>query len=60
LWNASSSAYLLVLGRVLTSAVFILNAVGVIDESIPARELVERGALPRLVPAMMLAARAEN
>jgi putative oxidoreductase len=50
--------YLLVLGRILISAVFILNALGVIDQSVPARELVERGAPPRLVPAMMLAARA--
>jgi hypothetical protein len=27
-------------------AVFILNALGVIDESIPARELVKRGSTP--------------
>src|ERR1700691_5281964 len=36
----------------------ILNALGVIDQSIPAREIVERGAPPRLVPAMMWAGRA--
>jgi putative oxidoreductase len=50
--------YLLVLGRVLISTVFILNALGIIDQSIPAREMVERGAPPRLVPAMMWAGRA--
>jgi putative oxidoreductase len=52
------AVYLLVLGRVLMSVVFILNALGIIDQSIPAREMVERGAPPNLVPAMMLAARA--
>ena len=50
--------YLLVLGRVLISVVFILNALGIIDQSIPAHEMVERGAPPSLVPAMMLAGRA--
>jgi putative oxidoreductase len=50
--------YLLVLGRVLISVVFILNALGIIDQSIPAHEMVERGAPPSIVPAMMLAGRA--
>ena len=50
--------YLLVLGRVLISVVFILNALGIIDQSIPAHEMVERGAPPSLVPAMMMAGRA--
>jgi putative oxidoreductase len=52
------AVYLLVLGRVLMSVVFILNALGIIDQSIPAHEMVERGAPPSLVPAMMLAGRA--
>ena len=52
------AVYLLVLGRVLISVVFILNALGIIDQSIPAHEMVERGAPPSLVPAMMLAGRA--
>lgn len=52
------AVYLLVLGRVLISVVFILNALGIIDQSIPAHEMVERGAPPSLVPAMMWAARA--
>ena len=51
------AVYLLVLGRVLMSVVFILNALGIIDQTIPAREMVERGAPSSLVPAMMLAAR---
>ena len=42
--------YLLVLGRVLISVVFILNALGIIDQSIPAHEMVERGAPPSLFP----------
>jgi putative oxidoreductase len=50
--------YLLVLGRVLISVVFILNALGIIDQSIPAHEMVERGAPPSIVPAMMFAGRA--
>jgi putative oxidoreductase len=51
------AVYLLALGRVLMSVVFILNALGIIDQTIPAREMVERGAPSSLVPAMMLAAR---
>lgn len=47
----------LVVGRLLISVVFVLNGFGIIDQAIPARELMERGAPPPLVPLMMLAGR---
>jgi len=37
--------------------VFLLNALGVIDQDIPAREMMERGAPSALVSVMMLAGR---
>ncbi len=49
--------YFLVVGRLLISVVFVLNGFGIIDQAIPARELMERGAPPALVPLMMLAGR---
>ena len=49
--------YALVVARVLISVVFILNSVGIIDQTIPAKELVERGAPVSMVPWMMLAGR---
>ena len=39
------------------SMVFLLNALGVIDQNIPARETMERGAQSAMVPVMMLAGR---
>ena len=47
----------LVVARVLISVVFILNSVGIIDQTIPAKELMERGAPVSMVPWMMLAGR---
>ena len=47
-----------VTARILISVVFILNGLGIIDQTIPAKELIERGAPVSLVPVMMLAARA--
>jgi putative oxidoreductase len=44
--------------RVLVAIVFVLNAIGVIDQTIPAKELVERGVPAAIVPWFMLAARA--
>jgi uncharacterized membrane protein YphA (DoxX/SURF4 family) len=44
--------------RILISMVFVLNAIGVIDQSIPANEMVERGVPGDLVPWLMLAGRA--
>lgn len=43
--------------RLLISVVFLLNALGIIDQSIPAREMAERGAPVDLVPWFMLAGR---
>ena len=42
-----------IVARILVSIVFILNAVGVIDQSIPAREMAERGLPEALVPLCM-------
>jgi len=50
--------YGLVTARILIAVVFLLNAFGIIDQSIPARELVERGAPANLVPLIMLGGRA--
>ena len=45
------SHYGIVVARVLASLVFVLNGFGVIDQTIPAKELIERGAPVSLVPA---------
>ncbi len=52
------SHYGIVVARVLASLVFVLNGFGVIDQTIPAKELIERGAPVSLVPLMMFASRA--
>jgi uncharacterized membrane protein YphA (DoxX/SURF4 family) len=52
------SGYGLVIGRVLISLVFLLNAAGIIDQTIPAKEMAEHGVPPNLVPAIMLVGRA--
>jgi len=44
--------------RVLVAMVFLLNATGVIDQTIPAKEMVERGVPAAIVPTFMLAGRA--
>ena len=44
--------------RVLIAIVFVLNAIGIIDQTIPTKELVERGVPAAIVPWFMLAARA--
>jgi putative oxidoreductase len=44
--------------RLLMAVVFVLNGFGVIDQTIPAKELVERGAPASLVPLIMWAGRA--
>jgi len=49
--------YLAVCARILMSAVFILNGFGIIDQTIPAKELIERGAPATIVPLVMLAGR---
>ena len=52
------SSYGMMAARILISLVFLLNAIGIIDQTIPAKELAEHGIPAGLVPAMMLAARA--
>jgi putative oxidoreductase len=47
----------IVAARILIAVVFVLNGFGIIDQAIPARELMERGAPVSLVPMMMLAGR---
>jgi putative oxidoreductase len=44
--------------RVLIAIVFVLNAIGIIDQTIPAKEMMERGVPAALVPWSMFAARA--
>ena len=44
--------------RVLIAIVFVLNAIGIIDQAIPAKELMERGVPAAIVPAFMFAGRA--
>ena len=53
-----SARYGLLTARILIAVVFLLNAFGIIDQSIPARELAERGAPASLVPLIMLSGRA--
>jgi hypothetical protein len=38
------SHYGIVVARVLISVVFVLNGFGIVDQTIPAKELMERGA----------------
>ncbi len=54
--NLSASAVRI--ARVMIAVVFILNATGVIDQTIPAKEMMERGVSPVIVPWLMLAGRA--
>jgi putative oxidoreductase len=49
--------YALIGARLLVSVVFLLNGFGIIDQSIPAHELVEHGAPVALVPLIMLGGR---
>src|ERR1700737_3167745 len=51
------SHYAIVVARVLISVVFVLNGFGIIDQTIPAKEMMERGAPVSMVPWMMLAGR---
>jgi uncharacterized membrane protein YphA (DoxX/SURF4 family) len=47
----------IVKARILTAVVFVRNGLGIVDQAIPAKELMERGAPVSLVPVMMLAGR---
>jgi putative oxidoreductase len=46
-----------VAARILIAVVFVLNGFGIIDQTIPAKELMERGAPVSLVAVIMLAGR---
>ena len=46
-----------VAARIVVSVVFLLNGFGVIDQKIPARELIERGAPAAIVPFAMMSGR---
>jgi putative oxidoreductase len=52
------SYYGLLVARLLMAVVFVLNGFGIIDQTIPAKELMERGAPAALVPLIMWAGRA--
>jgi putative oxidoreductase len=49
--------WLLVCARILISVVFLLNGFGIINQAIPAREMMERGVPASVVPLAMLAGR---
>ena len=52
------SRYGILFARVMISMVFLLNALGVIDQTEAARELAARGAHVEPVPLLMLVGRA--
>jgi putative oxidoreductase len=43
--------------RVLIAVLFVLNAIGIIDQTVPAKEMMERGVPAALVPWCMFAGR---
>ena len=47
----------IIAARILIAVVFVLNGLGIVDQTIPAKELMERGAPVSLVPVIMLAGR---
>jgi hypothetical protein len=49
--------WLLVAARLLVAVVFLLNGFGIIDQTIPAREMLERGVPAGIVPLAMFAGR---
>jgi putative oxidoreductase len=51
------SRYGVILGRILISAVFIVNGLGIVDQRMAAKELAEAGVSSGLVSVLMLAAR---
>jgi len=53
----SLQRYVLTLSGVLMSIVFLLNGLGIIDQAVGAKELLEHGAPASLVPFLMLSAR---
>jgi len=52
------SRYGMMAARILISMVFLPNAFGVIDQSVPAHEMAARGAPAGMVPLLMMTGRA--
>lgn len=52
-----STRWLLACARVLLAVVFLLNGFGVINQAIPAKEMMERGVPPAIVPFAMFVGR---
>lgn len=48
---------LMIVARILVAMVFILNGFGIINQAIPAKEMMERGVPPAIVPLSMIAGR---
>jgi len=55
--SGRSTRWLLVSARVLIAVVFLLNGFGVINQTIPAKEMMEQGVPPTVVPFAMFAGR---
>lgn len=53
----SSQQYVLAFSRVLVAIIFLFNGLGIINQAVAARELIEHGAPASLVPFLMLGAR---
>ena len=53
----SLQRYVLALSRVLMSIVFLLNGLGIINQAVAAKELIEHGSPASVVPFLMLIAR---
>jgi putative oxidoreductase len=51
------SRYGITLGRILISAVFIVNGLGIVDQRVASKELAEAGVPTGMVSVLMLAAR---
>jgi putative oxidoreductase len=54
---SSFQRYIVVFSRVLVAMIFLLNGLGIINQAVAARELIEHGAPANLVPFLMLGAR---
>jgi hypothetical protein len=54
---SSLQRYVLALSRIVMTIVFLLNGLGIINQAVAAKELIEHGAPASLVPFLMLSAR---
>ena len=51
------SRYALIVARIMIAMVFVLNGLGIIDQTLPAQEMAERGVPVAIVPLALLAGR---